>query len=169
WTLSGRTAGILGLGAIGRATAQRLSALGMRVIGMRRRNEGPLPPGVAHAVGPEGLDEVLAAADVLVITLPLTESTRGLLGARELARLPSGAVLINVARGAIVDEPAMIAALRSGALGGAGLDVFTTEPLPPESPLWDLPNVIVTPHSSGNYAGYVAQATSIFADNLSRW
>jgi len=169
WTLSGRTAGILGLGAIGQATAVRLAALGMRVIGMRRRNDGPLPPGVTRAVGPEGLDEVLEASEVLVITLPLTDSTRGLLKAPELARLPRGAYVVNVARGAIVDEPALIEALRTGALGGAGLDVFTTEPLPEDSPFWDLPNVIVTPHSSGNYAGYVEQATSIFAANLARW
>lgn len=169
WTLSGRTAGILGLGAVGSGCAARLAALGMRVIGMRRRNDVPVPPGVERAYGSEGLPAVLAEADVLVVTLPLTPGTRGLIGARELAAMKRGAVLINVARGAIVDEAALVAALREGRLAGAGLDVFETEPLPKESPLWHTPGVIVTPHSSGNYPGYVQQATEIFARNLRRY
>jgi phosphoglycerate dehydrogenase-like enzyme len=104
-----------------------------------------------------------------VVSLPLTEETRGLIGAREFGLMKRGAVLINVARGKIVDEAAMTAALVEGRLSGAGLDVFVDEPLPQESPLWQTPGVIVTPHSSGNYPFYVEQATAIFARNLKHW
>lgn len=169
FTLSGKTACIVGLGAIGAACAERLAALGVRVTGVRRRNDLPVPKGVARATGPEGLDELLAEADFVIVATPLTDATRNLIDAGRVARLKPGAYLVNIARAAVVDQAAMLTALRSGALAGAGLDVFATEPLPAESPLWDLPNVIVTPHSSGNYPGYVEQATSIFAENLRRW
>ena len=169
WTLSGRTAGIVGLGAIGQACAERLHALGMRVLGVRRRNDRPVPPGVAQAFGPDGLDALLAASDVVIVATPLTDATRGLLSKDRISLLKPGAYLVNVARAAVVDQDAMLAALDSGQLAGAGLDVFIEEPLPETSSLWDRPNVIVTPHSSGNYPGYVEQATSIFAANLRRW
>lgn len=169
FTLAGRTAGIIGLGAIGQGCAVRLAALGMQVIGIRRRNEAPVPPGVSRALGPEGLTEVLAASDAVIIATPLTRETRGLIGPAQIAAMKPGAYLVNIARARIVDEPAMLAALASGHLAGAGLDVFMEEPLPPGSPLWARPDVILTPHSSGNYPGYVRQATSIFADNLRRW
>jgi phosphoglycerate dehydrogenase-like enzyme len=168
FTLSGKTAGIVGLGSIGQGTAVRLASLGMRVLGLRRR-PGPPPPGVERVFAPEGLTELLGQSDVVVISTPLTDRTRGMIGAGEIARMKRGAYLVNIARGAIVDEGAMIVALQDGQLAGAGLDVFTTEPLPADSPLWALPNVIVTPHASGNYPEYVEQATAIFAENLARW
>ena len=148
FTLSGRTAGIVGLGAIGSGCAERMSALGMRVVGVRRRNDRPVPRGVDSAYGPEGLEQVLAQSDVLVIATPHTAATRGMIGAAELAKLKRGAYLVNIARGQVVDEPAMLAALSSGQLAGAGLDVFDVEPLPATSPLWDRPDVIITPHSA---------------------
>jgi len=110
-----------------------------------------------------------ARADVIVNATPLTPETRGLVDAAAIAALPKGARVINVARGEIVDEPALIEALRSGHLAGAYLDVFETEPLPPESPLWELPNVLVTPHNSSAAAGNDARVLEIFLDNLARW
>lgn len=169
FTLSGKTACVVGLGAIGAACAERLAALGVRVTGVRRRKNQPLPKGVVRAEGPEGLDELLAEADFVIVATPLTDATRNLIDARRVALLKPGAYLVNIARAAVVDQAAMLSALRSGALAGAGLDVFAEEPLPATSPIWDLPNVIVTPHSSGNYPGYVDQATSIFAENLRRY
>ena len=112
---------------------------------------------------------MLPRADWLALAVPLTDDTRGLIDASAFAALPPGARVLNVARGEVIDEPAMIAALRSGALAGAYLDVFVEEPLPPSSPLWDLPNVIVTPHNSASSTGNVARALDIFLRNLERW
>jgi len=155
--LSGVTMGILGLGRIGSALVPFAEVLGMEVVATRsRRPDGPPPAGVRAVYGPEGLDEVLAVADVLVVTLPLSEATSGLIGARELALLPQGALVINVGRGAVIDEWALHAALTSGHLGGAGLDVWYRYPdasgapcLPANAPLHELPNVLMTPHMSG--------------------
>jgi len=165
--LGGKTLGILGLGAIGRAIAERARVFGMRVIGTRR--SGAPVPHVEQVFPPEGLDEVLRRSDVLVVVLPLTPATRGLIGARELALLPPGAFLINVGRGAIVQEAALVDALRAGRLAGAALDVFEQEPLPPESPLWDLPQVIITPHVSGTTPRYYDRAIPLFCENLRRF
>jgi phosphoglycerate dehydrogenase-like enzyme len=107
--------------------------------------------------------------DALVLACPLTEQTRGLIGAAELALLRPGAVLVNIARGPVVDEEALVSALRSGHLGGACLDVFATEPLPPASPLWDMPNVIVSPHSAATVAAENGLLTDLFIENLRRW
>ncbi len=167
WELAGQTMGILGLGAIGQALAARAAALGMRVIGTKR-TPGVLP-GVERVFGPDGLDEVLAASDVLVIILPLTEQTRGLIGARELALMKPSAFLINVARGAIVQEEALIAALSAGALAGAGLDVFEREPLPQDSPLFGMEQVIMTPHVSGAMPGYYDRVIPLFCENVRRY
>ncbi|MCX5739031.1 MAG: D-2-hydroxyacid dehydrogenase, partial [Proteobacteria bacterium] len=115
------------------------------------------------------LDELLAQVDGLVLALPLSEDTKQVLDARRLALMKRGAWLVNVGRGGLVDEAALISALQSGQLGGAGLDVFEVEPLPPESPLWSMPNVIVTPHNSGDSPANLHRATAIFLDNLGRY
>ncbi len=155
--LSGATMGILGLGRIGSALVPFAQVLGMDVVGMRSRlPDGPPPAGVRAVYGPQGLDEVLTVADVLVVTLPLTGDTTGLIGARELALLPGGSLVINVGRGAVIDEWALHSALKSGHVAGAGLDVWYRYPeasgapcLPSEAPLHELDNVLMTPHMAG--------------------
>jgi len=165
--LWGKTVGILGLGSIGREVAARCQAFGMRVIGTKRTPAAV--PHVDQVLPPAGLDEVLRGADYLVIILPLTEQTRGLIGARELGLMKPTAYLINVARGAIVQEAALIAALRTGRLRGAGLDVFEREPLPQDSPLWEMEQVILTPHVSGAVPDYYDRALPLFCENLRRF
>ena len=159
---------IVGLGSIGNEIARLAKALGMPVTGVRRspRRSADYADAV---VPPEQLDARLAVTDWLVIACPLTPETRGMITAERLRRLPHGARVVNIARGEIVDEPALVAALQAGHLGGAYLDVFAQEPLPPESPLWDLPNVIVTPHNSAAAAGNDGRVYAIFIDNLGRW
>jgi phosphoglycerate dehydrogenase-like enzyme len=166
--LQGQTAVIVGLGRIGAEIARLTRVLGLKVIGVRR---GPLREGdpVNELHPPAALPGLLARCDWLILACPLTPETRGLIGAEALARLPRGARLINIARGEIVDEPALIDALRSGQLAGACLDVFGTEPLAAESPLWGLPNVLVTPHNSAAAAGNDRRVLEIFLDNLGRW
>jgi phosphoglycerate dehydrogenase-like enzyme len=165
--LAGRTMGIAGLGTIGRHVARRAAAFGMRVWGTKRRPE-PVE-GVERVLPPDGLPAVLREAHVLVLTLPLTPATRGVLGPREVRLLPRGAFVVNVGRGGLVDETALIAALAEGHVAGAGLDVFADEPLPPESPLWGLPGVIVTPHVAGNFPGYMDRIVPVFCENLRRY
>lgn len=164
--LQGLLVGVLGLGPIGCEVARLCAALGMRVTGVRRRPRGDEP---CHTVGLSELDALLPGLDVLVVALPLSDETRGLIDRNRLSRLAPGALFVNVGRGAIVDEPALIDALRSGQLGGAGLDVFAEEPLPGASPLWHLPNVIVTPHSSGTCPENHLRATEIFLENLAHY
>jgi len=166
--LRGQTAVVVGLGRIGAEVARLARALGLRVIGVRRSPRRADDP-VDELHAPAALRGLLARCDWLVIACPLTPETRGLVDAAAIAALPKGARVINVARGEIVDEPALIEALRSGHLAGAYLDVFETEPLPPESPLWELPNVLVTPHNSSAAAGNDARVLEIFLDNLARW
>lgn len=166
--LRGQTAVIVGLGSIGREIARLAQVLGLHVIGVRR---SPLAPGdpVDEMRTPEHLPALLPGADWLIIACPLTDETRGLVDAQLLARLPPSARFINVGRGEVVDEPALIEALRSGKLAGAYLDVFQQEPLAPESPLWDLPNVLVTPHNSAAASGNEQRVYEMFVDNLARW
>jgi len=164
--LSGRHMGVIGLGPIGLEVARLGAAFGMRVTGVRRTPRGDEPCETRPLAA---LDDLLPELDVIVLALPLSETTRGLIDARALARLPAGALLVNVGRGGLVDEPALADALRAGRLGGAGLDVFAEEPLPAGSPLWDLPNVIVTPHSSGTCPGNHLRATEIFLENLAQY
>jgi phosphoglycerate dehydrogenase-like enzyme len=166
--LRGQTLVVFGLGAIGSELARLARALGLRVIGVRR---GPARGGepVDELHPPERLPELLPRADWLAIACPLSEATRGAIGADALARLPRGAHLLNVARGEIVDEAALIESLRDGRLAGAYLDVFATEPLPSESPLWRMPNVIATPHNSAASRGNEARQIEIFLDNLARF
>jgi phosphoglycerate dehydrogenase-like enzyme len=161
--IRGKTAVIAGYGSIGREVARQLAALGMRIIAVKPHPEARADvsyrvPGTGdpdgsipeRIVGDDGLLDATREADVLVLTMPLTDASRGVIGPEVLAALPPRAWLINVSRGALVDEPALLEALRAGRLAGAILDVFGEEPLPPDSPWWDAPNVIVTPHASGH-------------------
>ena len=167
--LQGRTLGIIGLGAIGREVARIGAGFRMRVVGTRRETDDPVPAGVDEALSPSGLPALLTAADIVVLAAPLTAETRGMIGARELALMKPTAWLVNVARGKLVREAALIEALRAGTIAGAALDVMDHEPLDPASPLWSLPNVILTPHVAGFRADYWDAATALFADNLARF
>jgi phosphoglycerate dehydrogenase-like enzyme len=168
-TLDGQTLGIVGLGAIGGRIARIGAAIGMKVIGTRRETDWPVPDGVAEALAPSDLPRLLEASDVVVLSAPLTAETRGLIGAPELARMKRTAWLVNVARGKLIQEAALVDALRSGAIAGAALDVFEHEPLDPASPLWAMPNVLVTPHVAGFRGDYWEAATDLFSDNLRRF
>ncbi len=165
--LAGKTLLVVGLGAIGQRIAHVAAALGMHVLGIRRR-PGPLP-GIEHVAGIESLPEHLPEADFVVLVTPLTPETRGLIGERELRLMKQDAILINVARGGVVDEAALVHALRGGWIAGAGLDVFEQEPLPADSPLWDMPNVIITGHYGGVTPAYDDRAFEVFLDNLGRY
>lgn len=165
--LTGKTLTILGAGGIGREIARRAAAFDMRVWAVNR--SGRAVPHVERVVSGDGWRDLLPETDMLVLAAPLTAATRGLVGARELALLPRHAWLINIARGSIVDEPALIEALRGGTLAGAALDTFASEPLPPDSPLWTLPNVIVSPHHSGSSPRSEERALDLFIDNLQRF
>ena len=166
WLLRGRTLGLIGMGTIGSEVAQRANAFGMRVLGVRRRLEQTSVLGVDTV---SDLDGLLAASDVVVIAAPLTRETENLLGAAEFAQMKKGAVLINVGRARIVDHAALADALRSGHLGGASLDVFPQEPLAADHELWSLPNVILTPHTSGFRVGHWDEVIALFAENLARY
>jgi phosphoglycerate dehydrogenase-like enzyme len=158
---------IVGLGAIGGAVARRLALLGALVTGVRRR-QAQASDGVR--VEPASrLHDLLPDADVVVIAAPHTSETRGLIGPRELSAMSRDAILVNVSRGQLVDEPALVEALRAGTIAGAALDVFRDEPLPPDSAFWALPNVLITPHTSGFRPDHWDAATSLFADNLRRF
>jgi phosphoglycerate dehydrogenase-like enzyme len=166
--LSHKTAAIIGLGKIGQEVARLAKAFDMQVIGTRRDFSRPTPH-VDQLVPQDQLLDVLSKADYLVLAIPHTRETGGLIGAAELAALPHGAVLINVARGAVVDQPALIEALRSGHLRGAALDVFETEPLPPDNPLWQMPNVLISPHSASTAPSENAKIVDIFCENIRRF
>jgi glyoxylate/hydroxypyruvate reductase len=167
--LSGTRVVLVGLGGIGRQVAATLSAAGAEVIGVGRPGRTYDIPGVTTYATDESLDDVLPTAGALVLACPLTERTNGLIGPRQLELLPQGAILVNVARGAVVDEAAMAQALTSGHLGGAALDVFDKEPLPEGSPLWDLGNVLVSPHTASSVTAENGLITDLFIDNLQRW
>lgn len=166
--LRGQTAVVLGLGAIGTEIARLAQALRLQVIGVRRSPRRPEDP-VDEMVPPTELAEVLPRADWLILAAPLTAQTRGLIDEASLDLLPAGARIVNIARGQIIDEGAMIARLQDGRLGGAYLDVFEEEPLPPSSPLWTLPNVIVTPHNSEAVASADLRLDGYFLRNLQHW
>jgi phosphoglycerate dehydrogenase-like enzyme len=166
--LAGKTMLLVGVGAIGARTAELAVAHGMRVEGIRRDSQTAVP-GIAAMYGPQALRERLVHADIVVLTVPLSRETQGLIGAPELAAMKPSAYLVNIGRGATVDEAALVAALRAGRLAGAGLDVFGEEPLPDTSPLWDMENVIITAHYSGNTPAYDGRAMAIFLDNLRRF
>jgi phosphoglycerate dehydrogenase-like enzyme len=147
--LRGRTLGVIGVGAIGERVAELAGAFDMTVLGTKR-DTATVPDPVDELYAADEYAEVLVRSDYVVLACPLTSETRGLIGADELALLHREAVLVNVARGEVVDEEALVRALQQDAIRGAGLDVFREEPLPPDSPLWDLPNVLLTPHMAGS-------------------
>jgi phosphoglycerate dehydrogenase-like enzyme len=184
------TVGIVGLGSIGRAVAELASAFGCRIIATRRRSEagtraldgdgdggvdtGPEghPDGrlaLAQVLGPDGLTELLGDSDFVVLATPLTPETENMIDGEALAAMKPGAWLVNVARGRLVDERALARALRDGPLGGAVLDTYREEPLSPESPLWDVPNVILTPHTSWSTGRVLDRSVELFTDNLRRF
>lgn len=165
--LAGQTVALVGWGPIAQKLQPLLALLGLQVVVVRRSAE-PAGPGI-ETVHFSALHQVLPRAHWLLLACPLTGETRGLVDAEALAALPKGAQVINVARGEVVVEGALVAALQSGHLGGAFLDVFETEPLPADSPLWTLPGVMITPHSAGPAAGNAARTAAIFIDNLGRW
>jgi phosphoglycerate dehydrogenase-like enzyme len=168
-TIAGARVLVVGLGSIGSATASRLIALGARVTATRRTPTQPAPEGVEAIVPPDRLHELLPGADVVVIAAPQTRETRALIGAPELAAMRRDALLVNVSRGRLVDEAALVAALTNTPTLAAALDVFEEEPLPPTSPLWALPNVLITPHISGFRPDHWDAVTELFADNLRRF
>jgi phosphoglycerate dehydrogenase-like enzyme len=165
--LTGKTVTIVGVGAIGCEVARLCQAFGMRVLGVRRRQD-PVPA-VDQLYPPARLHDALAAADFVVLACPLTDETRGLIDAAALAAMLPTAYLINVARGQVVVEPDLIAALEGRRIAGAALDVFEHEPLPAGSPLWALPNVVVTPHASSHSPGTLDRAATMFLENLRRF
>jgi phosphoglycerate dehydrogenase-like enzyme len=170
-TVRGRQMTIVGLGSIGVEVARLARPVGFRVAATRRRVDEPLPPGVMldEIAPPDRLFDLLAKSDVVVLSTALTPATRNLINREALDRVKRGAYLVNVGRGKLVDDDAVIEALKDGRLGGAALDVFTREPLDPDSPYWDLPNVIITPHMSGAMEDYWTPLVALFADNLRRF
>lgn len=169
--LAGQTLGIIGLGHIGRRIAQLGRAFGMRVLGTRRsiHTSEEQESDVDQVFLPEQLHELLPLCDYVVISVPLTRETEKLISEAELRMMRSNTYLVNIARGRVIDEQALVRALREGWIAGAGLDVTEKEPLPPESPLYSMPNVILTPHISGNTVHYEARLAALFADNLKRY
>lgn len=161
---------VVGAGGLGAAIGERLAALGARVTGIRRRPERGAPSGFAGVLPPDALDEALGEADLLVLATPFTRDTERLIDADRLARLPAGAIVANVARGAVLDTDALVQALRAGRLRGAVLDVFDEEPLPPDSPLWELSQVLLTPHVSAVSPGrFWDRQLALFEENWRRW
>ena len=168
-TLAGRRMAIVGLGSIGMEVARLAAAFGMRVSGIRRRTDRPAPAHVEEVLPPERLHELLGRSDVVVLCAASTAETRHLVDTAALAAIKPGAFLVNIGRGRLVEDEPLMAALRDGRLGGAALDVFTREPLDLNSPYWDLPNVIVTPHISGAMEDYWTPLVSLFSENLRRF
>ena len=166
--LAGKTMLVIGVGAIGARTAEVAAALGMRVWGVRRDPTIAVPH-VEAIHGSERLPELLPGADFVVLTVPLTRETRGMIGEPELHAMKPSAYIVNIGRGATIQQPALVRALQEGWIAGAGLDVFEREPLPADSPLWEMENVIVTAHYSGRTPRYEERAMSIFLDNLQRY
>jgi D-2-hydroxyacid dehydrogenase (NADP+) len=165
--LTGKTVGILGIGAIAEELASRCQALQMRVLGI---SSAPRPvANFVHVWGRDRLERVAGEADFLVLLTPYTAATHGIVNDRVLAAMKPSAFLINVARGGVVDEPALVAALEHGEIAGAALDVFREEPLPADHPLWTLDNVLLTPHTAGFHVGYADDALPIVEENLRRY
>jgi phosphoglycerate dehydrogenase-like enzyme len=167
-TLFGRTLGIVGYGAIGRAIAERARPFGIRIVAMRRNSADP-DPLVDRAFAPPQLNEMLAECDYVGVTAPLTAETRGLMGAPQIAAMKSTAVLINVGRGAVIDEDALVAALDSGKLRGAALDVFTVEPLPAGHVFYRMENVLLSPHTADRSPESRTRAVDFFLKNFERF
>lgn len=167
WELLGRTMGIVGLGGTGRELAARALAFGMRVIAVDPMDVDP-PDGVEYCRKMDGLDDLLEVSDVVAICAPLTPETEGMFDRNAFRLMQTHAILINVTRGPIVDEEALVEALETGAIGGAGLDVTPREPLPDDHPLWRFDNVVITPHSAGGSPRRMDRSVDLFCDNLRR-
>lgn len=165
--IEGSTLLIIGLGQTGQATARRAKAMGLSVLGVRARPQDT--PHVDEVHGIEALPQLYPRADYILVCVPLLASTRGLIDAAAFRAMKPGAVLVDVSRGGVCDEAALIAALTDGPLAGAALDVFATEPLPETSPFWDMENVILTPHCSSVYDGWYTRSAQMFAENLGRY
>jgi phosphoglycerate dehydrogenase-like enzyme len=178
------TIGIVGYGSLGRSVASLASAFGSRVLAMRRRPEAgndagagsgdegdgfPFEPRIERVVGPDGLHELLAESDIVVLAAPLTAETEGMIDEAAVGAMKRDAWLINVARGRLIDDTALIRALRENRIGGAALDAFRDEPLPVSSPYWELPNVILTPHTAWSSARVLDRSIDLFCDNLVRF
>ena len=173
--LEDKTAGVLGVGAIGARVVKLAKALDMRVLALRRSVDRRLTvdetgmPGVDEMLPPSDLPYLLAESDYVVVALPLTPESRNLIGEAELRAMKPNAIIVNIGRGAIIDEAALVRALKDGSIAGAALDVFQQEPLSAESELWGLENVILTPHISGGTPLYMERAVGLFCDNLRRY
>lgn len=167
--ISGATLGLVGLGSIGREVAARASALGMRVVAIREHPEKGSPRTIAQVFPRSQLDVVLSQSDYVVLAVPVTPTTTGLINADRLAAMKPDACLINVGRGPLLDESALIAALRNHKIGGAALDVFEKEPLPADSPLWDLDNLLITPHTAGLTEKLWERHYALMSENLRRY
>ncbi len=169
--ISGQTAGIVGYGDIGRAVASRVRAMGMRVLAVKRHGAPVyhVDPMVDRVYFPNQRAEMLALCDYVVVAAPLTTETRGLIGEAEFAAMKKGSVIINVGRGPVIDEPAMLKALTSGHLKGAGLDVFTKEPLPEGHPFYKMENVLLSPHCADHTVDWLDQAMRFFIENFERY
>jgi phosphoglycerate dehydrogenase-like enzyme len=167
--VSGATLGLVGLGSIGSEVARRASALGMRVIAVREHPEKGSPAEVDRVFGSAQIDELLSQSDYVVLAAPVTPATRNLIDAARLAKMKPDACLINVSRGSLVDEAALVHALCEHKIGGAALDVFEQEPLPPDSPFWDLENLLITPHIGGLTEKLWQRHYALFSENLRRY
>lgn len=167
--IAGATLGLVGVGSIGRRVADMASALGMRVIAVREHIDRPVPKGVQKIFAFHDLDELLRQSDYIVLAAPLTPATQGLMNADRLAKMKSSAFLINVGRGPQVDEAALAEALCAKRIGGAALDVFEKEPLPSDSSLWSLENLLITPHTAGLTEKLWYRHYDLFSDNLRRY
>lgn len=167
--LVGKTLGIIGLGGIGGEAAKRAPCFGMRVVATRANPELPKPEYVDQVWGPNGLNHLLAEADFVVICTPETPRTRKMIGRKELGAMKRTAHLINIGRGAVVELDALTQALKDGVIAGAGLDVFEIEPLPADHPLWEMENVIITPHMASSIDIYPTRRVDRFLDNLSHY
>jgi phosphoglycerate dehydrogenase-like enzyme len=168
-SLEGARVLVIGLGSVGRPVVAACAAFGMEVWGMGRTAPRADIEGLRRVIARDGLERALGEVDALVLACPLTDLTRNLIGRREIAAMRRGAIIVNVARGRVIDEPAMIEALADGRLGGAALDVAWIEPLPAESPLWGLDNVLISPHSASTVATENVRIVDIFLDNLGRF
>jgi phosphoglycerate dehydrogenase-like enzyme len=167
--LTGETCAVLSYGAMGEEVGRRAAAMGMKVIATRRRLDQPVNDFVSAVLPPERTAEAMSQARYTVCCSPLTPETRGMIGEREFAAMPPDGVFINIGRGQVVDEPAMVHALKSQQIKGAGLDVFETEPLPESSPLWDLDNVLLSPHCTDHTATWQHESVEFFVENFRRF
>jgi len=167
--IAGATLGLVGLGSIGRNVAKHAKALGMRVIAVREHEDRKLPDFVDECLPSDRLSEMLGQADYIVLAIPITPATQGMIGRDQLATMKPVAFLINVGRGPLLDEAALIDALKQQKIGGAALDVFDQEPLPSDSPLWDLENLLITPHTAGMTDRLWHRHYELFSENLRRY